>query len=247
MRGATAAGRLALAPGGLSTERANRGDTRPHTERVLVDLWPLFGLVLRTPRLELRLPSLERLAELAELAAEGVHDPEVMPFQQPWTDRPPLERARGLLQWHWSQWGRLTSQRWSLEFGVLADDVVLGVQGLGASDFTVTREVGTGSWLGRRHQGRGVGTEMRAAVLHLAFAGLGAQTAVSGAFTDNPSSLGISRKLGYAEDGVARVSVRDKLAVEQRLRLDRVAWEAHRTVEVEIQGLEPCLPLLGVS
>ena len=46
---------------------------------------------------------------------------------------------------------------------------------------------------------------------------------------------------------MARVSVRDKLAVEQRLRLDRVAWEAHRTVEVEIQGLEPCLPLLGVS
>ena len=62
---------------------------------MLTDVWPLFGLVLRTPRLELRLPSLERLAELGELAAEGVHDPAVMPFFVAWTDRPPAERAPG--------------------------------------------------------------------------------------------------------------------------------------------------------
>ena len=33
---------------------------------MLTDVWPLFGLVLRTPRLELRSPSLEQLAALAE-------------------------------------------------------------------------------------------------------------------------------------------------------------------------------------
>jgi hypothetical protein len=42
---------------------------------VIIDHWPLFGLVLRTPRLELRLPGLDRLAELADPAAAGVHDP----------------------------------------------------------------------------------------------------------------------------------------------------------------------------
>ncbi len=38
---------------------------------------------------------------------------------------------------------------------------------------------------------------MRAAVLHLAFAGLEAEYADSDAFTDNAASLGVSRKLGY--------------------------------------------------
>ena len=88
---------------------------------------------------------------------------------------------------------------------------------------------------------------MRAAVLHLAFAGLGAEYATSGAFVDNHASLGVSRKLGYAEDGVQRVARRGRPATEQRLRLDRSGWEAHRTVPVEIEGLAPCLPLLGAD
>jgi hypothetical protein len=36
--------------------------------------WPLHGLRLRTPRLELRLPGLEELDALAQLSADGVHD-----------------------------------------------------------------------------------------------------------------------------------------------------------------------------
>ena len=39
------------------------------------------------------------------------------------------------------------------------------------------RTVGTGSWLGRPYQGRGIGKEMRGAVLALAFDGLGAEVA----------------------------------------------------------------------
>jgi hypothetical protein len=57
--------------------------------------WPLTGLRLRTPRLELRWPSLADLDALAALAAEGVHDPSVQPFTIPWTDAEPAERARG--------------------------------------------------------------------------------------------------------------------------------------------------------
>ena len=73
---------------------------------MLTDVWPLFGLVLRTPRLELRLPSLEQLAALAELADEGVHDPAAMPFLVPWTDLPPGPRGRSVLQHQWRQWAR---------------------------------------------------------------------------------------------------------------------------------------------
>ena len=214
---------------------------------MLTDVWPLFGLVLRTPRLELRVPSLEQLAALGELAAEGVHDPAAMPFFVAWTDRPPAERARSVLQYQWSQWGRLTPGDWSIEFVVLAGGAAIGLQGIAATDFALTREVGTGSWLGRRHHRQGFGTEMRAAVLHLAFAGLGAEQARSGAFTDNAASLGVSRKLGYVDDGTARHVVRDRRVTERRLLLDRARWETHRTVPVEIEGLGPCLPLLGAE
>lgn len=210
-------------------------------------MWPLFGLVLRTPRLELRLPSLEQLAALGELADEGIHDPAVMPFVMPWPDQPPGERGRSVLQWQWKLWAGLTPQRWALGFVVLAGGEVVGTQEVSGADFAVTGEVETGSWLGRRHQGRGIGTEMRAAVLHLAFAELGAETATSAAFLDNAASLAVSRRLGYAPDGLARFAVRDRLQVDQRLRLDRAAWEAHRTVPVQVEGLEPCRELLGAG
>ena len=111
---------------------------------MLTDLWPLFGLVLRTPRLELRLPTLEQLGALGALAAEGVHDPAAMPFHVPWTDLEPPARARSVLQWQWRQWAELTPQRWSLGLVVSAGGEVLGVQEVSGRDFAVTREVGTG-------------------------------------------------------------------------------------------------------
>jgi RimJ/RimL family protein N-acetyltransferase len=212
---------------------------------VLIDVWPLFGLVLRTPRLELRVPSLEQLASLAVLADEGVHDPAVMPFQVPWSDRPPGERGRSVLQYQWRQWAVLTPEQWSVEFAVLAGGEPVGIQGIGGTEFAVTREVHTGSWLGLRHQGRGIGTEMRAAVLHLAFAGLDADWAISSAADDNAASVGVSRKLGYADDGVEVHAVHGRPRIERRFRLDRETWAAHRSVPVEIEGLDPCRELLG--
>jgi RimJ/RimL family protein N-acetyltransferase len=212
---------------------------------VLTEIWPLFGLVLRTPRLELRVPSLEQLAGLAALADDGVHDPAVMPFQVPWTDLPPGDRGRSVVQYQWRQWGALTPQQWTIEFAVLTGGEPVGLQGIGGAEFATTREVHTGSWLGLRHQGRGIGTEMRAAVLHLAFAGLGADWAVSSAATDNSASIGVSRKLGYADDGVQVSVVRGQRRVERRFRVDRQTWAAHRPVPVEIEGLDPCRALLG--
>ena len=214
---------------------------------MLTDVWPLFGLVVRTPRLELRVPSLEQLAALGELAGDGVHAPGQMPFTTPWTDAPPPERARAVLQYQWSKWASWTPENWTLELVVLAGGEVVGVQGIGATDLAVTREVVTGSWLGLRHQGRGIGTEMRAAVLALAFEGLGAETATSAAFTDNAPSLAVSRRLGYVDDGVGRFAIKGRLRTDQRLRLDRDRWAAHRTVPVEVEGLEPCRELLGLG
>jgi RimJ/RimL family protein N-acetyltransferase len=87
---------------------------------------------------------------------------------------------------------------------------------------------------------------MRAAVLALAFDGLAAQCAVSAAFEDNPASLGVSRKLGYRDDGIEWHLVRGRPALTRRLRLDRAGWQATRSIPVHIHGLPPCLPLFGL-
>ncbi|MFJ9692230.1 GNAT family N-acetyltransferase [Kitasatospora sp. NPDC101183] len=214
---------------------------------MLTDHWPLMGLRLTTPRLELRLPGDEELAALADLAAEGFHDPDRMPFVVPWTDLPPAERARSVVQHHWLRRGDWTPGNWALNLTVLEEGRVVGLQTVMARDFAVLREVETASWLGTRHQGRGIGTEMRAAVLHLAFAGLGAQEARSGAFAHNDSSYAVSRKLGYLPDGIDRYAVRGRPETNRRLRLTRADWESHRTVQVSIAGLPPCLPLFGAQ
>jgi RimJ/RimL family protein N-acetyltransferase len=209
--------------------------------------WPLSQLRLRTPRLELRLPSEADLDALASLAAAGVHDPAVQPFAIPWTDRPPQERARSVLQYHWSQRAAWKPDNWSLDFVVVRDGTVVGTQGMSARDFAILREIATGSWLGRDHHGLGVGTEMRAAVLHLGFARLGAEYATSGAFTDNLASLAVSRKLGYAADGTDRQVSRGRSAQTVRLRLDRQTWQATHAVPVAISGLAACLPMFGLT
>ncbi|MFE2431379.1 GNAT family N-acetyltransferase [Streptomyces sp. NPDC059373] len=207
--------------------------------------WPLYGLRITTPRLELRLPDLRLLDELAAVAADGVHDPDAMPFTVPWTDEPPAARARATFQHVLGTVAAWRPEKWHLSLAVIRDGKVLGRQDLTAADFAVTRVADTGSWVGLAHQGQGIGTEMRAAVLHLAFAGLGADSATSAAMTDNPRSLGVSRRLGYRPDGLTVASVRGRARTLQRLRLDRATWEATRTVPVEVAGLEPCRVLFG--
>jgi len=126
-------------------------------------------------------------------------------------------------------------------------DVVVGVQGMLATDFAVKRQVGTGSWLGQGYQGRGIGKEMRAAILQLAFAGLGAKRATSGAFEDNAASLAVSRGLGYVENGDDIGAPRGTPVRQIRLLLTREAWEKKRRDDIQIHGLETCLPMFGVD
>lgn len=209
------------------------------------DPWPLRHLVLHTPRLELR-PDDAGLLELFAEACRGVHPPEEMPFTFPWTDIGADELGPRMLQHHWELRAQLRPAQWRLNLLVHLDGRVIGSQGLEAQDFAVTREVHTGSWLGRRHQGNGYGTEMRVAVLAFAFDHLGATQARSDAFTDNPSSLAVSRRLGYIDDGTMRRERRGEAADVVRLLLTRERFAGHRPDwQLGVQGLDECRQVLG--
>lgn len=209
-----------------------------------LDPWPLRHLVVTTPRLELRPEDDDGLRELVALAHDGVHPPEQMPFSTPWTDAPATELGPNMLRFFWSQRAALTPEAWTVSFLVRRHGRVVGTQSLSAVDFAVTRTVQTGSWLGVQHQGAGIGTEMRLAVLLLAFDHLGARQARSAAFADNPASLAVSAKLGYHADGTDVVARRGTPAVEHRLVVGAVDLVRPGWVP-DLRGLEHCRAVLG--
>ena len=213
---------------------------------MIADHFPPMGIRLTTPRLTLRMPADSDLAEPAGAAVAGVHDPATMPFMFPWTDRPPKRLAQGVVQHNWQMPGSWTPESWVFNGVVEFEGRVVGIQDMRGGDFAILRQVDTGSWLTRSVQGRGIGTEMRAAVLHLAFEGLGALDATTGMFETSLASKGVTRKLGYRPDGVHYVQVRGERVRELRYRLNRQDWEKRRTAPVEIEGLEPAPSYFGL-
>ena len=208
---------------------------------MLADIWPAFKIRIYTPRLTLRLPTEDELAQLAQLAAQGVHRPEERPFLLPWAERSPNDRARFVVQDHWSQLATWSAASWCLGMGAFlsSSDAPLGVVSLRSRDFAVRREVTTSSWLGLRHQQQGFGTEARLGLLTLAFDHLGATDATTEVFQDNHLSQGVSRKLGYRPDGISRDSRDGEVVVSDRLRLTVDLWAASRDrPDITVTGLD---------
>ncbi|MBA2553338.1 MAG: GNAT family N-acetyltransferase [Geodermatophilaceae bacterium] len=129
-----------------------------------------------------------------------------------------------------------------------AAHLLVGSQTLEADQFADLGVVDTASWLVPQWRGRGVGREMRAAVLHLAFAELGAVAAVTSAWHDNHASLGVSRSLGYLDNGYELHARGDRADRMERLILTVDRWrDLADLATVDIAGLRPCLPLFGLS
>jgi len=212
-----------------------------------VNLEPLYALRVRTPRLELRLPTEAELVELYEVAAAGIHSPGEMPFGVAWSTLPSPAFERGFLQHYWRDRGAWSPDHWFLNMMVTWDGRPIGSQSLDAEAFAIHRTVATGSWLGLEFQGRGFGTEMRAAVLGLAFDGLGALVAESSAFHDNAASHGVSRSLGYEPNGFGSLAPQGVARETQRFRITLEGWRARPRPPLEIEGLDACLDLFGVE
>ena len=211
------------------------------------DPWPFFGLAITTPRLELRYATDDLLLELTRVAHDVVR-PGTLPFDGDATfyDTTSAGRRRWLAG-QWSARARTSPDWWVLVFAVLVDGRAVGTQEVIGTDFLRLRTVSTFSWLTGVYQGRGLGREMREAVLHLAFEGLDAERAESEAFEDNIASCSVSRAIGYEPNGTTWALRKGEPAPMKRFLLTRDGWLTRRRQDVSIRGLERCLPLLGLG
>lgn len=211
----------------------------------LESAWSLFGLRLRTERLELRLPTDDDLIALIDVAQAGIHGPDEMPFASTWSTLPSPAFERGYLTYHWANRSGWTPESWELGLAASFDGQLIGMQGMFARSFASSRTVNTGSWIGRAFQGRGLGKEMRLAALALAFDGLGAHLAETEAFLDNAASNAVSRALGYEENGFGSLSPTGVPRETQRFRMTVAGWRSRPRPLVAIEGLDACREMFG--
>lgn len=211
-------------------------------------IWPLFDIRVSTPRLTLRYVTDDLAAQLADLAARGIHDPKTMPFAEPWTDVEPPQLQRNTLQYFWRTRAETTSEHWSLNLAAIdRDGHLVGQCSLDAAGFPKTRTASTGSWIGRQFQGRGLGREMRHAALHLIFAGLHGETATTRAWHDNTASLRVTRSLPYTQNGAVQKLRRDRPDTMLAFAMTRRQWQSIRRSDIHLADIGPICEFLGIT
>jgi len=202
--------------------------------------WPLYDLVIRTPRLELRLPTEDEYIELLAHSDRSIYERTgFMPFTIDWPGDPVDS-----MKYQWRTRADWKPDDWHYALSVFVDGRIVGAQGLLAANFANLRSVSTGSWLINGVQGQGIGKEMRTAVLHFAFAGLGALEAHSEAHIDNAASNAVSAAMGYEVTHSQGSMFGDERHELYKMILRRATWESldvHQRDDIEIEGLEPVL------
>ena len=89
---------------------------------------------------------------------------------------------------------------------------------------------------------------MRVAILGLAFDHLGAQAAITSARIENAASLGVSRHIGYRDNGVSTSRSPTGLCQLQHMRLTRAQWrDASLGDSVTVTGLSGCALDFGLE
>jgi RimJ/RimL family protein N-acetyltransferase len=187
------------------------------------------------------------LERLVPVVRKGVVTAEPWPFDDPmslYKDSP--DREWSWLRGVWAGRSKVGDSFWRLYFVVVVDDEPVGMQDLIGVDFAAFGTVETFSWLSPDVRGHGLGKEMRQAVLHLAFEGLGARQATTEAFVDNRASNGVSQAVGYLPNGISWATRRGEAAELNRWRLTRQRWSERRRDDITLAGVGECLPVLGI-
>ena len=231
----------------MDAESGCGGAVAPFTVACVTNrYWPLFDLGLSTPGLRLRPMTEADLGPIADLLPDDVEqDPG--PAQYDLGD-PRIDRGIVSCQAYWRAYGSWRPRAWRLPFVARSPaGEILGVQELEGDDFPALRTVDSSSFLVTAARGRGLGKQMRTAVLALAFGPLAAEAAITSAWHDNHASLGVSRALGYRPNGESLHAHPGRVDVLTHMRLLRADWLASGAGDqVEITGFDPCRPLFGL-
>lgn len=208
--------------------------------------YPLLNVSVTTPTLELRGATDDLLDELADAVHAGKADADPAPYDDPMSlyEPDPDVRVARWLRAIWRGRGKVEPDAWRLYFVVVVDGRPVGMQDLVGVDFATFGTVTSFSWLVDDQRGRGLGHEMRAAILQLAFDGLRAKEASSDAFVDNHGSNAISRGLGYEPNGSDWATRRGEPALLNRWRLTRENWEPRRRDDIRLHNIEACRTFL---
>ena len=214
-----------------------------------MSLYPLFNMRVATPKLELRAATDDLLEQLAPVVAAGHATAEPPPWDDPssFYETDPDVRVQKWMQGIWRGRGTVTENRWRLHFVVIVDAQPVGMQDLIGDQFNVFGTVESSSWLATNMRQKGIGTEMRSAILHLAFEGLGAKEAQSEAALENAGSNGISERLGYERNGTSWATHQGRPVNGQRWLLQRTTWQASRRSDIALTGIDECRSVLRIS
>ncbi|GIJ47983.1 hypothetical protein Val02_48690 [Virgisporangium aliadipatigenens] len=207
--------------------------------------WPLADLRITVGKWELRLPDDRELGEFALTVADE-YNISVPAMANP--KDTPAERTRRFMQDHWRTRAEWQPESWALDLFAFEDGRPIGQQRLRGDQFALLREVVTGSVVRPDRRGAGVGTAMRAAVLHLAFEGLGAEFAQSGAVADNAASLTVTSKYSYEPNGIRRAALFGSVLEVNMFRLSAAQWRSSESRPVvEVTGLDGLESLFGTG
>lgn len=207
-------------------------------------IWPPYGLRVQACDLLFTVLRESDVPEIIDSVRQGLHDPAEMPFLVPWTDAPAHKVPANYMRYLGRVLARQSAGTLDLQLVVRLRGELIGIQALSGDAFPVTRTAETGSWLGQRFQGQGLGTSMRQAACALAFDHLGAKQITSHAFLDNPSSRAVSRKVGYQPNGREWSERRGVVAEQESLLLTPENFV--RGEAIEVAGVEELRAFVGV-
>ncbi len=214
---------------------------------VLAEIWPFYGLIVKTERLEMRVPLEGELVELAKVAR--VIQPEgEQPYQWPWMYEPSPKMELELFRQCRKNFVHWDRDDWKFELGVFLDGKPIGIQTLLARNFKITKRVEHGAWLGLEYHSQGYGTEARIAMLELVFERMGALEAHSDYLEGNKKSAGVSYKLGFVDNGKEYAEHCGEQVIRHYVTLTREVWQkSMHPSGASITGYEPCLEWMGIA
>lgn len=191
-----------------------------------MEAWPPERLRIRTPRLELRIPTDHELVDLGKRSHGRILEPgQEHYFQTGWWRAKQPDYTYNLIRHNAEMKATWAISRWTLYLVPFLEGQGIGQISLRAFSFPRNRSLNTGSWLLPEFRGQGFAREMRAGLLWFGFETLDAYAFTTAARHDNAASIKTTLSLGYKPD---RESVdRRHFRIAREKWLDDTPTEVH--------------------